>query len=114
MPAYLSAADMALVPLRDLELFRGARPTKMFDAWACERPTVVSIRGEAQRVLEEAQAGLAVEPENPAAIAEAVLKLEADPDLRKSAGQNGRRYVQQHYSLPAAAVQLAKVLATVT
>jgi glycosyltransferase involved in cell wall biosynthesis len=110
MPAYLSAADVALVPLRDLELFRGARPTKMFDAWACQRPTVVSVRGEAQRIMEEADAGLAAEPENPADIARAILALRDDPERRRQFGLNGQRYVDARYSLQAMALKLEQVL----
>ena len=51
MPTFLSAADVALVPLRRLKLFRGALPSKMFDAWACGCPVVLSIDGEARQVL---------------------------------------------------------------
>ena len=110
MPAYLSAADVALVPLRNLELFRGARPTKMFDAWACQRPTIVSVAGEARRIMEEAQAGLAAEPENPADIARAILALRDDPEKCKQLGLNGQRYVNAHYSLQAMAFRLEQVL----
>ncbi len=58
IPAYLSAADVALVPLRRLEIFKGAVPSKMFDAWACGCPVVLSIEGEARQVLEQAEAGV--------------------------------------------------------
>ena len=57
MPAYLSAADAALVPLRKVELFEGVLPSKLFDAWACARPVVLSVAGEARRLLEEAEGG---------------------------------------------------------
>ncbi len=110
MPAYLSAADVALVPLRDLDLFHGARPTKMFDAWACQRPTVVSVAGEARRVMEKVEAGLAAEPENPADIARAILALRDDPERRRQFGLNGQRYVDAHYSLQAMALKLEQVL----
>ena len=63
MPAFLSAADLALVPLRKLALFRAAIPSKMFDAWACGCPIVLGIDGEARQVLDRADAGVFVEPE---------------------------------------------------
>lgn len=110
MPAYLSAADVALVPLRNLELFRGARPTKMFDAWACQRPTVVSVAGEARSIMEQAEAGLAAEPENPADVARAILALRDDPERRRQLGLNGQRYVEARYSLQAMALKLEQVL----
>jgi colanic acid biosynthesis glycosyl transferase WcaI len=110
MPAHLSAADVALVPLRNLELFRGVRPTKMFDAWACQRPTIVSAVGEPRRLMEEAGAGLAAQPEDPADIAQAILALRDDPEKRRQCGLNGQKYVADHYSLQAMALKLERVL----
>ena len=110
MPALLSAADVALVPLRRLPLFKGALPSKMFDAWACECPTIVSVDGEARRVLEESHAGIFIEPENPKALAEAILQLKENPVLRRQMGQNGRRAVIEKYSRQKQAEQLEHLL----
>jgi len=110
MPAFLSAANVALVPLRRLELFKGALPSKMFDAWACCCPTLVTIDGEARQVLAEARAGLFVEPENPPALAEAILHLKADPATCCQMGLNGRQAVVEHYSRQAQARELVKLL----
>jgi glycosyltransferase involved in cell wall biosynthesis len=110
MPAILSAADTAIVPLRKLELFQGALPSKMFDAWACELPLLLSIDGEARRTLDAAQGGLYVPPEDPAALAEAIRFLAAEPDRGRSLGLNGRRYTEQHYSRQAQARVLEKLL----
>lgn len=112
MPAILSAADAALVPLRKLELFQGALPSKMFDAWACGRPLLLSIDGEARRTLEAAQGGLYVPPEDAAALAEAIRSLAAQPDRGRSLGDNGRRYTEQHHSRQAQARALEKLLTT--
>jgi glycosyltransferase involved in cell wall biosynthesis len=113
MPAYLSAADVALVPLRDLALFRGARPTKMFDAWACRRPTIVSVAGEAQRIMEEAGAGVAAKAENPSDIARAIVTLRNDPETCQQMGIKGQEYVDAHYSLQAMALKLEGILRAV-
>lgn len=110
MPAFLSAANVALVPLRRLELFQGALPSKMFDAWACACPVVLSIAGEAQRVMEEAQGGIFVEPEDAAGIAGAVLYLRDHPDEAARLGANGRRYVEKHYSRERMAQRLESLL----
>ena len=110
MPAILSAADAAMVPLRKLELFQGALPSKMFDAWACELPLLLSIDGEARRTLEAAQGGLYVPPEDAAALAKAIRALAAQPDRGLSLGQNGRRYTEQHHSRQAQARALEKLL----
>jgi glycosyltransferase involved in cell wall biosynthesis len=110
MPAYLSAAGLAVVPLRRLELFEGAVPSKLFDAWACGCPVILSIGGEARQVLERAGGGLYVEPEDAEQMAGAILRLKDDEPLRRAMGLAGRRFVEEHYSRRALAARLEEVL----
>jgi glycosyltransferase involved in cell wall biosynthesis len=110
MPAFLSAADIVLVPLRRLDLFRGALPSKMFDAWACGCPIILSIDGEARQVLEQADAGIFVEPEDVGQMAQAIQQLQADPRRLLRYGRNGRRFVEAHYSRQVLAMRLEGVL----
>jgi colanic acid biosynthesis glycosyl transferase WcaI len=113
MPAFLSAADVALVPLRRLELFQGALPSKMFDAWACGCPVILSIDGEARRVLAQADAGLFVVPEEAGQMAQAIERLKSDPALLRRYGANGRRFVEENYSRQRLAAQLEQLLLAV-
>lgn len=113
MPVFLSAADVALVPLRRLDLFKGALPSKMFDAWACQTPTLMTIDGEARQALNQAGAGLFVEPESPEAMVQAILYLKANPVERRAMGRQGRQAVVNHFSRQAQARQLLGVLTTV-
>jgi glycosyltransferase involved in cell wall biosynthesis len=114
MPGYFSAADVCLVPLRRLDVFKGVLPTKMFDAWACQTPTVISVDGEAREVMEEVGAGVFVEPENPEALAGALLRLREQPDSLKQMGLAGRQAVLEQYSLQATARQIEAVLREAT
>ena len=111
IPAYLSASDVALVSLTRKRLL-GALPSKMFDAMACQRPVVLSAEGEARQILEQAEAGIFVEPENPAAMAAAIVKLKQSPESRIRMGMNGRRAVERYYSRRAQADQLLRLLNT--
>ncbi len=110
IPAYLSAADVALIPLRRLDLFKSAVPSKMFDAWACGCPIILSIDGEARQVLERAQAGVFIPPESPKAMADAIRTLAADRERCQGYGANGRRLVEQYYSRQAQAQRLTELL----
>ena len=107
IPAYLSAADLALVPLRKLELFSGVLPSKLFDAWACQRPVLLSVEGEARTILEQVVGGLFVTPEDPQALVQAMRSLQADPAARASMGAAGRAYTVAHHSRQALAEKLA-------
>jgi glycosyltransferase involved in cell wall biosynthesis len=113
MPAFLSAADVALVPLRKLELFEGAVPSKLFDAWACGCPVLLSIDGEARRVLHQADAGVFVEPENAERLAHSILQLKDDPNQLHRYGEQGRRFVEEHYSRQQLATRLEELLVQV-
>lgn len=113
IPGYLSAADLALIPLKAVELFKGALPSKMFDAWACERPVLLSVDGEARRILEEAGGGLFVPPEDPCQMAEAILRLKESAEERQLMGQQGREYTEVNFSSRQLAGKLAGLLGSI-
>ena len=97
MPAIVGSFDIALVPLKRLDIFKGALPSKMFEAMAAGVPILVSIDGEARALVEKAQAGISIEAENPKAMANAILELYRDRERLKTLGFNGQRYVIEHY-----------------
>ncbi len=99
MPLLLAAANVCLVPLRKLPVFEGALPSKMYEAMACARPIVLGIEGEARRLAEqEAKSALAVEPENPHALASAILHLYECPEDAQLLGQQGRAFVEMRFA----------------
>lgn len=107
---YLSAADIALIPLRNLDLFKGALPSKIFDAWACELPVMINVEGEATRIIHQAQAGISIPPENPQALAEALLSLSTQKDACREMGKRGREFTIQRFSRQSQAQYLALTL----
>jgi colanic acid biosynthesis glycosyl transferase WcaI len=113
IPAYLSAADAALIPLRSLDLFKVTLPSKLFDAWACELPLVLSVDGEARALLEAASGGLFTPPEDPAALADALRRLEQDRHAAREMGRRGRELTAARYSRQALAGELLEHLVQV-
>jgi glycosyltransferase involved in cell wall biosynthesis len=108
--AFYHTASVGLVPLRDVPLFSGFIPSKMFELMACGVPIVGSVRGEPARILEESGSALLVPPEDPAALAEAILALYADPDRRRQMSAAGRAFVEAHYDRRKLAVQYEELL----
>jgi colanic acid biosynthesis glycosyl transferase WcaI len=106
IPAYLSAADVALAPLKKAEIFTGALPSKIFDAWACQRPVILSIDGEARELVERINAGVYIPAEDPQKLADSIHELMNSPSKRESMGMNGRRYTAEHHSRAALAEKL--------
>lgn len=85
MPAVWSLTDVALVHLRDLPVFGGVIPSKIFEAMAMGLPILLAApAGEASRIIDARCAGLCVPPESPDTLAEAVRRLAADDALRRS------------------------------
>jgi glycosyltransferase involved in cell wall biosynthesis len=97
IPAFLAAVDACVVPLRNKEVFKSAIPTKMFEAMAAGKPVILGVQGEAKEILLASQAGLAVRPEDPEAMAAAILRLRGDPSLCQALGRNGTRSVMEKY-----------------
>ena len=91
------AADVGLVPLRRVELFKTFIPSKMFELLACGVPVVASVDGEAREILEESRGAIVVEPEDAAAIAGAIRTLRADRERRRAMGEAGRAFVVRRY-----------------
>jgi glycosyltransferase involved in cell wall biosynthesis len=98
VPAYLAAADACVVPLRRSEVFKTAIPSKMLEAMAAAKPVVLGVEGEAKEILLGAQAGIAVPPDEPDALAKAILRLSQCPELGRTLGANGKRAVHDKYS----------------
>jgi glycosyltransferase involved in cell wall biosynthesis len=106
IPDYLSAADVALIPLKKAEIFKGALPSKIFDAWACERPVLLSIDGEARELVKSVNGGIFIPPEDSAKMAEELISLRDSPTERQSMGENGLNYTRQNLSRYALAENL--------
>jgi glycosyltransferase involved in cell wall biosynthesis len=96
VPALLAAADICLVPLRDVPLFSAFIPSKMFEYLAAGKPVIGAVTGEAGQILGEAGA-VVVPPEDGEALAAAVRVLAADPERRRAMGRQGRCYVEKYF-----------------
>jgi colanic acid biosynthesis glycosyl transferase WcaI len=110
IPLYISASDVCLVLLKKSEVFDTVIPTKMLEFMSCGKPLILGVNGQARRILEAARAGLVIEPENPAALCEAITKLRTHEYLRESFGQNGREYIIQNLSRERTAAEYLEVL----
>lgn len=97
MPEFVNGCDVGAAVLQDNPTFRTVYPNKVFDYMACERPTLLAIDGVARElVCDQAQAGVFVPPENPRALADAILALHADEVGRLRMGRAGRAWVLEH------------------
>jgi len=110
MPALLNLAYASIIPLKRLDLFKSALPSKMFESMATGRPIVAALWGEAADLIEQAQCGVVVPPEDPHAMRDAVETLAADPGLAGRLGASGRSYVVEHFERGTIATRFADLL----
>jgi glycosyltransferase involved in cell wall biosynthesis len=98
MPEVFTSFDAMLIPLKDLPILRGAIPAKMLEAMAAAVPLLLLAGGEAKNLVQQAECGIVVAPENPKLLAEAVRELYHNDAIRRRLGQNGRQYALEHYN----------------
>lgn len=99
MSAVLAAADIQIISLKDLPLYRITLPSKVQATLAAGRPVIVSAGGDAGDVVSDADAGIAVEPGDPEALAHAVATAAAAPPAELDAwGRAGRRHYESRFS----------------
>lgn len=91
-------ACASVVPLRDVELFADARPSKVLPSLACGVPVIFCGRGDTARLLAENGCGVTVPPEDPSALAEALLTIADDRPLAAEMGRKGRGLVESDFS----------------
>lgn len=111
MPAILKSVNAAVIPLRKLELFKGAIPSKIFEALAMELPILLGVDGESRKLfIEQGHCGLFFAPEQETDLARVVKQLVETPELARNLGQNGRQYVMQHFNRSTIALNFLNVI----
>lgn len=108
---FLTASDVLLVPLRRDPVLRTFVPSKLFDYLACARPVILMVDGEARTLLDEAEGGIFVEPEDAEGLSKAILRLlDCGPQERSRIGSQGRAYVLANYTREAQGRRLVELL----
>ena len=92
MPGYLASVDVCIVPLK--MALPGAVPSKIYEAMAAEKPVLLVAEGEAAQIIQDANAGVVIDPGDIIGLANAIILLSEDPTLRKKLGRNGRKAVE--------------------
>lgn len=110
---YILASEMGASVLKKNDTFKTVYSNKTFDYMACKKPILMAIDGVSRELVEEAGAGIFVEPENPQDFALKIRKYLDDPELIKTQGESGYRYAKQHFDREALAKNYLKILADV-
>jgi colanic acid biosynthesis glycosyl transferase WcaI len=107
----LASADISLVTLRS-GLGVNSVPSKALSNMASGRPLIVSVdeANELSNLVKQADMGLWIPPEDPAALSQAIMKLMQDKGLCERLGHNGRTWAEHNHSPEVAAKKYEELL----
>jgi glycosyltransferase involved in cell wall biosynthesis len=108
IPDLLRRIDVLVVPSR-----RDAMPRVVLEAMALGKPVVAASVGGLPEQISNGKTGLLVRPASAEDLADAVVNLLRHPDLARSMGLEGRRVVEERYSLAATTKSIAGVYAEI-
>lgn len=115
VPEIYATSDLCLVPLK-----RGTAiatfPSKIYTIMAAGRPVVASADAESELawVVEQAECGWVVSPDNAIALAKAIEYAYHNQDEARSKGQQGRHFVVSHHSRQVVSRQYDALIQQVT
>ena len=92
--AFLRKLDVMSLPAT----YDEPKGVSLLEAMACGVPLVQPRRGAFTEIVENTGGGLLVQPDDPASLAEGILKIARNKDLATELGANGFRGVREHYS----------------
>ncbi len=99
VPNIYASADLSLVPL-----MRGTSqttiPSKIFTIMASGRPVLVAVDEDSElaTIVKTARCGLVIQPDDADTMEAAIRQVFSTPSEFKAYGENGRRFVEAHYS----------------
>lgn len=110
IPAILQASDACLVLLKRTDAFKQVIPTKMLEFMSSGTPVILGVEGQAREIVESANGGICIEPENVDELIAAIERLKSSRKLRLQLGESGRRCMIEAFSRERTAQAYVEVL----
>jgi glycosyltransferase involved in cell wall biosynthesis len=95
---YILASDMGSSILKKVDTFKTVYSNKTFDYMSCKKPILMLIDGVSRELVETADCGIYVEPENTTAFKSAILLYFNNKNLLKQQGESGYTYAHQYFN----------------
>ncbi len=99
MAYIIKSANAAVVPLKKMDLFLGAIPSKIFESLAMEKPIILGVDGEARELfVNQGNCALYFEPENANDLFNVIHTIANKEVDLNYLGKNGRAFVSQKFN----------------
>lgn len=111
MQEIITQTDAAVIPLKKLDLFKGAIPSKIFENLALKKPVILGLEGEAKELfIDEGKCGVSFEPENAEDLADKIMYIYNNRDQARQMGENGLNYAYKNFNRDIIAEEFYKQL----
>ncbi len=94
---YILASEMGASVLKRVDTFKTVYSNKTFDYMSCKKPILMAIDGVSRELLEAADAGSYVEPENISEYNRIIREYLASPERLKKEGDSGYDYARENF-----------------
>lgn len=94
---YILASDIGTSVLKKVDTFKTVYSNKTFDYMSCKKPILMAIDGVSRDLVEEAQCGVYVEPENPRDFAQKIELYLNNQDRIALEGERGYQFALQNF-----------------
>ena len=107
---YVMASEMGASVLLKNDTFKTVYSNKTFDYMSCKKPILMAIDGVSRKLVEDANAGVFVEPENPVDLEIKIRYYLANRDLLLKQGESGYIFAKENFDRTKLATDYAKEL----
>ena len=113
-PKILHSSDISLATL-EKEVKTPVVPSKILSIMSAGKPVLATMNldGDAPELIKKAECGYVFEAGDSKSLANAILRLYQNENLRKKLGENGRKYIEEHLSVKTAAEKYEKLFTEV-
>jgi glycosyltransferase involved in cell wall biosynthesis len=110
LPAYLDISDICLAPFHKNPQHESGVANKIFDYMLGKKPVIASDCKPQKRLIEKYNCGIIYS--NSSELKAAIIKLSAEPDLRRIMGENGYRAILSEFNSSLVKENLLKIYST--
>jgi glycosyltransferase involved in cell wall biosynthesis len=107
---YVLSSDMGASVLIKNDTFKTIYSNKTFDYMSCKKPILMAIDGVSRKLLEEADAGVFIEPENSEDFEKNIRYYLLNNLELKRQGENGYNYAKENFDREKLAIKYIKLI----
>ena len=106
----LGNSDVLLIPLENEYTLNLSLPTKILEYQATGRPIICCSNGAPGHYVEQTKSGIRVDCGDLDSFVQTIQKLESDPLLCKTLGNNGRKFVEENLTFEKIGKRLSEII----